>query len=82
MPKAPTLSLLNESSSNLGGPSTLSQKSRKSKKSWRKNIDISAEESALELAREEERVTGGNYLNKSIGDLFTVDVSGDIACES
>ena len=42
---------------NMGGPST-AQKSRKGKKAWRKNVDVSAEEVALEQAREEERASG------------------------
>ena len=42
----------------LGAPATLGQKSRKGKKAWRKNIDVRDEEEALEVAREEERVTG------------------------
>lgn len=42
----------------LGAPSTHSQPSRKGKKAWRKNIDITHEEEALEKAREDERVTG------------------------
>ena len=42
----------------LGAPSSLGQSSRKGKKAWRKNIDISQEEVAMEQAREEERVTG------------------------
>lgn len=42
----------------LGAPATLGQKTRKGKKAWRKNIDITHEEEALETAREEERVTG------------------------
>ncbi len=41
-----------------GAPAQLKQTSRKGKKAWRKNVDITAEEEALELAREEERVTG------------------------
>lgn len=42
----------------LGAPSTHSQPSRKGKKAWRKNIDITHEEEALEKSREDERVTG------------------------
>ena len=45
------------SSMNIGAPSS-KQPSRKGKKAWRKNVDITAEEVALEQAREEERVTG------------------------
>ncbi|WVW81267.1 hypothetical protein I302_103258 [Kwoniella bestiolae CBS 10118] len=63
---------------NIGAPSTLGQSSRKGKKAWRKNIDITVEEGALERGREEERVTGGSVASKSNNDLFTVDVTGDV----
>ncbi|WRT63203.1 uncharacterized protein IL334_000106 [Kwoniella shivajii] len=62
----------------LGAPSTTSQSSRKGKKAWRKNIDITNEEEALEKGREEERVTGGTVASKSNNELFTVDVVGDV----
>lgn len=55
---APVTSLKPSSSEELGAPATLSQKSRKGKKAWRKNIDTREEEEAMEQAREEERVTG------------------------
>jgi hypothetical protein len=42
----------------VGAPAQPAQRTRKGKKAWRKNIDITAEEVALEEAREEERVTG------------------------
>jgi nucleolar protein 53 len=48
----------NAKPSHLGLPSQLSQTSRKGKRAWRKNIDVSAIEEALESAREEERITG------------------------
>ncbi|WWD06340.1 hypothetical protein V865_004430 [Kwoniella europaea PYCC6329] len=63
---------------NIGAPSTLGQSSRKGKKAWRKNIDITVEEGSLERGREEERVTGGPVAQKSNNDLFTVDVTGDV----
>lgn len=43
---------------NIGAPAQPGQKSRKGKKAWRKNVDITHEEEALEHAREEERITG------------------------
>jgi nucleolar protein 53 len=43
---------------NIGAPSTHTQSSRKGKKAWRKNVDITNEEEAMEQAREEERATG------------------------
>ena len=45
-------------SANIGAPAQWGQKSRKGKKAWRKHVDITGEEEALEQAREEERVTG------------------------
>ncbi len=42
----------------IGQPATLGQSSRKGKKAWRKNVDITQEEAALEEVREEERTTG------------------------
>lgn len=43
---------------NIGAPAQHGQKSRKGKKAWRKNVDISQEETAMEQGREEERTTG------------------------
>jgi nucleolar protein 53 len=43
---------------NIGAPASHGQSSRKGKKAWRKNVDITAEETALEQGREEERITG------------------------
>ncbi|ORX35070.1 ribosome biogenesis protein Nop53/GLTSCR2 [Kockovaella imperatae] len=62
---------------NIGAPST-KQKSRKGKKAWRKNVDITAEEQALEHAREEERVTGGKLSEAKNDALFTIDTVGDV----
>ncbi|KAK1921389.1 putative translation initiation factor IF-2 [Papiliotrema laurentii] len=64
---------------NIGAPAQLGQKSRKGKKAWRKNVDISQEEVAMEQAREEERVTGGRVTAKKNDDLFVVDTVGDVA---
>lgn len=57
LPKSFT-SLKSEQQEDRGAPATLTQKSRKGKKAWRKNIDTREEEEAMEQAREEERVTG------------------------
>lgn len=65
---------------NIGAPSA-KQSSRKGKKAWRKNVDITAEETALEVAREEERVTGGKIKEKKDGKLFTIDTTGDFEGE-
>jgi nucleolar protein 53 len=44
--------------SEIGAPAQYKQTNRKGKKAWRKNIDIQSEETAMEDARAEERVTG------------------------
>lgn len=62
----------------IGAPAQLSQTSRKGKKAWRKNVDVRAEEQALEVQRAEERLTGGQYSKKTDGALFTIDTTGDV----
>ncbi|ORY26491.1 ribosome biogenesis protein Nop53/GLTSCR2 [Naematelia encephala] len=62
----------------IGAPSQIGQSSRKGKKAWRKNIDITREEAALELGREEERATGGKVAQKKDTELFTIDTVGDV----
>lgn len=66
----------------VGAPAQLSQTSRKGKKAWRKNVDVRAEEQALEAARAEERLTGGAYTKKADGELFSIDTTGDVEGES
>lgn len=64
----------------IGRPSTKSQSSRKSKKAWRKNIDLEDVTSGLESAREYERQFGmkEKELDKAQDELlFEVDVAGD-----
>lgn len=63
-----------------GAPSS-KQASRKGKKAWRKNVDITAEEAALEAARAEERLTGGKVESRSNESLFTIDTEGDVESE-
>ncbi|CAK9786988.1 P60-like protein [Cutaneotrichosporon oleaginosum] len=60
-------------------PAQPKQTSRKGKKAWRKNVDITAEEAALEAARAEERLTGGPVETRSNDALFTIDTEGDVA---
>ncbi|GMK58751.1 hypothetical protein CspeluHIS016_0601930 [Cutaneotrichosporon spelunceum] len=60
-------------------PAQPKQTSRKGKKAWRKNVDITAEEAALEAARAEERLTGGKVETRSNDALFTIDTEGDVA---
>ncbi|KAI9314482.1 ribosome biogenesis protein Nop53/GLTSCR2 [Dichotomocladium elegans] len=50
------------------------QPSRKGKKAWRKNVDITHVEEGLEEMRQEERVRGKVT---EVEDLFTIDTSGD-----
>ncbi|WFD28728.1 hypothetical protein MNAN1_003741 [Malassezia nana] len=60
----------------LGRPAQYQRPSRKGKKAWRKNIDLSATEAALEDIREQERVLGASAHSKKDQDLFVEDRSG------
>ncbi|CAG8705363.1 2574_t:CDS:2, partial [Dentiscutata heterogama] len=55
----------------------VSKPSRKGKKAWRKNVDISEVEEALEKIRDEERTFGGKLSDISTEKLFSIDVKGD-----
>jgi hypothetical protein len=44
--------------SDTGAPKAIKQSSRKGKKAWRKNVDISTVETGLETVREEIAATG------------------------
>ncbi|EEB05317.1 rRNA processing protein Rrp16 [Schizosaccharomyces japonicus yFS275] len=57
-------------------PVQYKQSSRKSKRAWRKNIDLEDVERGLEKVREEE-VQGGIIAEKSNDALFVVDTLGD-----
>ncbi len=46
----------------IGAPSQHAQPSRKGKKAWRKNVNITEIEAAMEGMREEERVTGWVFI--------------------
>ncbi|KAI4242150.1 MAG: hypothetical protein L6R40_004193 [Gallowayella cf. fulva] len=59
----------------VGAPQTHSQRSRKGKKAWRKNVDVSEVQEGLENAREE-IIKGGIVAEKPSDALFTVDTSG------
>ncbi|KAI8355669.1 ribosome biogenesis protein Nop53/GLTSCR2 [Blakeslea trispora] len=52
------------------------QPSRKGKKAWRKNVDITDVEEAQEELRAVERVVGHTEIMKD-DELFTIDVTGD-----
>ena len=60
----------------LGRPAQYRQASRKGKKAWRKNIDLSATEAALEDLREQERAEGVPAHKRSNSELFMEDRSG------
>ncbi|KAE9962997.1 hypothetical protein BLS_009804 [Venturia inaequalis] len=56
-------------------PRQSSQPSRKGKKAWRKNVDLTEVESGVELVREE-IIKGGIIAEKTSEQLFTTDVAG------
>ncbi|OAA46299.1 P60-like protein [Metarhizium rileyi] len=57
-------------------PKQFSQPSRKGKKAWRKNIDVTEVEHGLEELNEE-IIRGGAIREKTSSDLFTIDLEGD-----
>ncbi|CAZ80747.1 unnamed protein product [Tuber melanosporum] len=57
---------------------TSRQPSRKGKKAWRKNVDITDVSAGLESLREE-IIQGGVVKEKTNDQLFTLDTTGDIA---
>lgn len=63
-------------STDRGRPAQYKQPSRKGKRAWRKNIDLSQTEAALEDAREQERVAGAPAHKRADAELFTEDRSG------
>ncbi|KAJ9148919.1 Ribosome biogenesis protein NOP53 [Pleurostoma richardsiae] len=61
---------------NVNAPQQHSQPSRKGKKAWRKNVDVSEVQKGLEQLNEE-IIKGGVVAEKDSADLFTLDVKGD-----
>ncbi|WFD32449.1 hypothetical protein MSPP1_003497 [Malassezia sp. CBS 17886] len=59
-----------------GRPAQYGQASRKGKHAWRKNIDLSATEAALEDLREQERTVGQAAHQLGDGALFVEDRTG------
>ncbi|CRG90591.1 RNA exonuclease 4 [Talaromyces islandicus] len=57
-------------------PQQYKQPSRKGKKAWRKNVDITEVSEGLRVVREEE-TRGGVVAEKPSEELFTLDVTGD-----
>ncbi|RMZ88874.1 hypothetical protein DV736_g3893, partial [Chaetothyriales sp. CBS 134916] len=64
-------------SSSQTAPATHSQPSRKGKKAWRKNVDISEVTTGLDTLREEIRSTGRAIAEQSDDQLFAADTAGD-----
>ncbi|KAK3383224.1 ribosome biogenesis protein Nop53/GLTSCR2 [Lasiosphaeria ovina] len=64
---------------NPNGPQQYKQPSRKGKKAWRKNVDVSDIEKGLDQVNEQIIVTGGVIAEKESEDLFMLDVVGDSA---
>ncbi|KAK4099289.1 P60-like protein [Parathielavia hyrcaniae] len=63
-------------SGNPDAPQQHKQPSRKGKKAWRKNIDISEVQQGLEELNEQ-IIKGGVIAEKASSELFTLDVAGD-----
>lgn len=64
----------------MSAPATISQPSRKSKKAWRKNVDIEPVTQGLDAARKQYIQTGGHLLADAQSDaLFQTDTAGDAA---
>ncbi|SMY27778.1 unnamed protein product [Zymoseptoria tritici ST99CH_1A5] len=61
-------------------PATHSQPSRKGKKAWRKNVDLSEVQGGLETVRDE-IIQGGVIAERESDQLFTTDVLGDAEIE-
>lgn len=61
-------------------PATHKQPSRKGKKAWRKNVDLTEVQTGLENVRDE-IIEGGILSEKSADQLFVVDVGGDAETE-
>ncbi|KAK1751981.1 ribosome biogenesis protein Nop53/GLTSCR2 [Echria macrotheca] len=69
--------VLKKASGNPEGPSQYKQPSRKGKKAWRKNVDVTEVEKGLEEVNEKV-IRGEKFASeKQSTDLFTLDVVGD-----
>ena len=60
----------------VAAPATYKQPSRKGKRAWRKNVDISEVQQGLEAVREEV-IKGGVIAEKDANELFVTDTAGD-----
>lgn len=61
-------------------PQQYKQPSRKGKRAWRKNVDVSEIQEGLESVREEV-IQGGVVAEKPSEDLFTLDITGSVAIQ-
>lgn len=63
--------------SDIGRPQTVAQKTRKGKRAWRKNVDISDLEARLQEQREEIIHHGKALTDLASEDLFLIDEEAD-----
>ncbi|ROT41869.1 putative 60S ribosomal biogenesis protein Nop53 [Sodiomyces alkalinus F11] len=70
------MAVLNPLSGDGEAPQQYKQPSRKGKKAWRKNVDVSDIQKGLD-ALNEEIIRGGVIAEKASADLFTIDTVGD-----
>ncbi|KAL2196724.1 ribosome biogenesis protein Nop53/GLTSCR2 [Corynascus similis CBS 632.67] len=68
--------VLKPPSGNPEAPQQYKQPSRKGKKAWRKNVDISEVQQGLEELNDQ-IIKGGVIAEKDSSELFTIDVEGD-----
>ncbi|KAL5601371.1 hypothetical protein BROUX41_002642 [Berkeleyomyces rouxiae] len=61
-------------------PAQHKQPSRKGKKAWRKNVNVTEIEQGLE-ERNEQIIQGGVLAEKDADDLFDIDIKGDVAAK-
>lgn len=63
-----------------GAPQQYKQPSRKGKKAWRKNVDVTEIQDGLEEVRDE-LIKGGIIAEKGSEELFAIDTAGDVAIQ-
>ncbi|KAJ5489498.1 hypothetical protein N7539_004388 [Penicillium diatomitis] len=64
-------------STSVKAPSQYKQPSRKGKKAWRKNVDVTEVQEGLRQLKDDE-IKGGVLAEKAAEDLFTLDKTGDL----
>nr|POE71911.1 uncharacterized protein c22f8.09 [Quercus suber] len=60
----------------IAAPATYKQPSRKGKKAWRKNVDLTEVSNGLDAVRDE-IIQGGVFSERPSDELFTTDIAGD-----